>query len=753
MATLDIKDTFGFVEFVQIADKGALSKYFKPLPSGITVSTLDLKSQGGGALEKITSTEVGLDFGTTVQIGTANSVDLEIKPKASSTISIFAPVAGKTVSLFNPDQFAEPVPVAPNQRYIAATFDATVEADASGKATSDLKFGFKGNSDIKLSYYQRFDVSQNQNPGITLAEALKDTIANFAIPGDLDDVAAMQPYSIAAVDGTGSLKFSGTVSLTAMTNAPVSATLTSVGPVQVTAGGKASVGAGFEVSGEYQVRVERLPGSLFSLGLYRKKGTEFSLTASASGGFSAGLGQNDLFGKILEAISKNAKADKEALAGLPADQVAKVQSVIKQVADRTLNIGVSGEVGVGSDKEAMFLYEIDLDAITDQGRPLVHAALEGDLSPLVSWDTELPPKPMPAGITVKKALIAHDKTLRHTLKVNLLGIYNFEQVSQLMLKGATAWDATTGELVLTDTATASLIGVSTLNFAVDSRKLRHLLAEQFLISAAYKASGAVSEPALHAQHSYFDHTLNVSRRQLRNGLLLGAAFKLISDQQTALDELPAGIEDFGAASIVAETDYDDPAVEALFLASNQPPFPKRGPADYESAGRDAIKYLVQKGDEDDYRLYTATEGKLWEGMTQIGNVGSPQFAQLVRNYTQVAIAPSVIGVDYLNIVWWRDAMQACADALIKVRIFLSRHPNIDRNNHDFLAVRKQLANKLLAVVGKTRKDFGGPWGLIAMGLLATRVASVVPTLAITNRYVSLALEKAAAVGAASGALI
>ena len=348
MATLDIKDTFGFVEFVQIADKGALSKYFKPLPSGITVSTLDLKSQGGGALEKITSTEVGLDFGTTVQIGTANSVDLEIKPKASSTISIFAPVAGKTVSLFNPDQFAEPVPVAPNQRYIAATFDATVEADASGKATSDLKFGFKGNSDIKLSYYQRFDVSQNQNPGITLAEALKDTIANFAIPGDLDDVAAMQPYSIAAVDGTGSLKFSGTVSLTAMTNAPVSATLTSVGPVQVTAGGKASVGAGFEVSGEYQVRVERLPGSLFRLGLYRKKGTEFSLTASASGGFSAGLGQNDLFGKILEAISKNAKADKEALAGLPADQVAKVQSVIKQVADRTLNIGVSGEVGVGS---------------------------------------------------------------------------------------------------------------------------------------------------------------------------------------------------------------------------------------------------------------------------------------------------------------------------------------------------------------------------------------------------------------------
>jgi hypothetical protein len=349
MPTIKITDTFGFVDVVQLSDKGALNKYFKPLPGSIAVSNLNLKNQDG-KLDKVASTQAALDLGTTAQLGTGNTVDLEIKATKSGTISIFSPPAGKPATLFNPDQFADPVSVGPNQCYVSAALNATVEADASDK-TGDLKFGFKGSSGVTLSYYELFDANRD-----TLVNAIESTIANFAIPGDLDDIEAMQPNSIATVNGTGDLKFSGTLNLATLTNAPVSLPLTTVGPVQITAGGRFSVGAAFDLSGEYQVRVERLAGNLFRLGLYRKKSTEFSLTASASGGLSAALGQNDLFGKILQAISADPKADQNALAGLPAARVTEIQNVIKQAVDRTLNVGITEEVGFGSASEAMFLY-------------------------------------------------------------------------------------------------------------------------------------------------------------------------------------------------------------------------------------------------------------------------------------------------------------------------------------------------------------------------------------------------------------
>jgi hypothetical protein len=216
MPTIKITDTFGFVDTIQLSDKGALNKYFKPLPGSIAISTLNLKSQDG-KLDKVASTQAALDLGTTAQLGTGNTVDLEIKAKPSGTISIFSPSGGKPAFVFNPEQFADSVSVGPNQSCVSAAFNATVEADNSGK-TSDLKFGFKGSSAVTLSYYELFDTAN----GETLVGAVERTIANFTIPGDLDDIEAMPSDSIAAVNGTGDLKFSGTLNLAALTNAPVS---------------------------------------------------------------------------------------------------------------------------------------------------------------------------------------------------------------------------------------------------------------------------------------------------------------------------------------------------------------------------------------------------------------------------------------------------------------------------------------------------------------------------------------------------
>jgi hypothetical protein len=227
--------------------------------------------------------------------------------------------------------------------------------------------------------------------------------------------------------------------------------------------------------------------------------------------------------------------------------------------------------------------------------------------------------------------------------------------------------------------------------------------------------------------------------------MIGVALRLITEND-ALAHITHGLPDFGKATVIAGTEYDDLAVEKLFLSSTDP-LKARDRTEYESAGREALKYLICKGDQDDYRLLIATDDELWKAMNKNKNVGSLDFKALIRRYTNATIAPDTMGKTFLDIITFADVMEDCAAALIKVRKVLKDHPNVDRNNHDFLHLRRQLAGDLEKVAGKTTVNFGGPWGLIAMCLLARKVATVKPSYSITNPHVTLALDQmAAAVG-------
>src|SRR5256886_3012223 len=51
-------------------------------------------------------------------------------------------------------------------------------------------------------------------------------------------------------------------------------------------GSAIKLGASFEITGAYQIRVQKLGSDKFRLGYYKKRGTEFSLKVSASSGRS-----------------------------------------------------------------------------------------------------------------------------------------------------------------------------------------------------------------------------------------------------------------------------------------------------------------------------------------------------------------------------------------------------------------------------------------------------------------------------------
>jgi hypothetical protein len=735
MPTIPLTDGFG-LNVSMTPTTGALLKYFKNLP-GFNIAKVNVAQIASKTLADVTtdlSFTACLNFANSIAIGTSG-VELTAAASAGGTLALFVPDKDGA-PLFDPDQFGDNIAVAKNRRYVSLQLNTSISPGVS-ETSGDLTFGFQAQSGVTLGYYQLFPADDTK-----VIDAIEETISSFTIPADLDDIQGMAEGSVATAEGTGQLTFSGSVNLLAVTNPLASATLPMLGALGVTGGASVTVGASYTYSGDYQVRVQRLAGSSFRLGFYRRRKSDYSVTASANASVTATIGTstNDLIVKLITAISSQPEADVKALqqAGLSAAEIGNIQSAIKCAVNRCLGIGATLEFETADTSEAMFLYQVDLRALQPDGRAMLHAALEGKLDQLVAADTQFP-----AGISVIKTCISQTKTFQHSLKVNLLGIYNFLQLSSLVLKGSAAWDAATGALVLTDQITAAKIGVSTNNLQADSQKLLKVMAQQFLITAAYRSVSNIvnSGPALTAQQSYYEMQHNASALQVRNDLLTAAALGLLSPAD-AIGKLPGGVSQFGAETVYAEAIYDDPAFRSLFLTDGK----LRDMNDYIAAGKKAITMIVQPHDQDDFRLILATHDGLYEQLASNGNTQSKIFQQMLIDAGVPSANVVAAGVDYTDIAWLAQAMNSTGVKLLAIDQYLAAHPGTDPGNHDFLQLKKALADQVGRVAQLATEHFGGPWGFNAMTLLGSSSAR---KWFLTNAHVSGVYESAKT-GAAGG---
>jgi hypothetical protein len=724
MAVFKLKDGFGFDETIT-PGKGALSKYFRNLPDWV-VAPIDLAQIASQDLTDpaVTRIQADLIFSQQISIG---KPAVQLKVGAGGKLSIFVP--GKDGDpLFHPDLFGDNIKVAATQRYVSLALTAELNGSASA-SPGDLKFGFNGKSNVTFAYYNPFET------GTKVREGLKQTIEAFCIAGDLDDIINMPPGSIATAEASGDLKFSGSVNLLSVTNPLATADVPLAGAIKVTGGLSIPVEADYEFSGNYQVRVQRLASDGFRLGFYRKRASEFDFSASASAALTIKLGDSDLFKKLMQAISSDPNGDLKDLeaAGLPASQSKAIQSAIKNAVNRSLEIGARLELSHLDESDAMFLYEVDLGKVQRDGRELLHSALEGDLSGLLAADQNIP-----AGIQVMKSLVSTAKTFRHNLKINLLGIYNVLRLSKLLIHGTTTWDASTGELVFTDQIAADKITIITSNFQVkNTDKLREILAGHFLITAAYRAgNNVVSGPDITGLQSFFSLEQNPGAIRIRNYFLIPVALGLETLHLTQTG-FPESIDEFGKTTVYAEAGYDNAAFRSLFFAGSG----LQDPLLYIAAGRQAIQNLVTKGDTDDSRLLLATNDGFFHQLQKIGNVQSPQFAQACINAGVPEHMVHFVGTDYLDVVWFAETMQNAGEKLQAVDRYLAKNPAADPGNHEFLQLKKQLAEALARAVEQATTDFGGPWGFEAMALLGK---SRTQKWLLVNQYVTCSLPAAKA---------
>ncbi|HEV7906060.1 MAG TPA: hypothetical protein VGO96_19625 [Pyrinomonadaceae bacterium] len=735
MATVKFTDNFGFVGDVEFPEGLGILRYIRDL-RGLKISDLNLAALQQIPLDKVPvkNASGGLSFEQPVSIG-INQVEMTVKAEGSGRLQLVSP---KDKQLFDPELFGEPIPVGADQFYVSLGVTASVSTSLS-REVRDLGFGFDSGGEVSLAVYRLFTKTGAGGGSFPpFVQAIQETAKSFVILGDLEDLAGMSEGMVATIEGKGSLKFSGEAELLSVVNPLVSIDLpTPAGELQVVSGNSIKVGASFELFGSYQIRAQKLDAKRVRLGFYKKRGSEFTLKVAAKGGVSAGVGETDFLGQLLKAVSKNPEVDKQQLAagGLGKEQVAAIEEAVKAGIQRKLELALNFELSETNSSEAAFDYEIDLGKLKEDGRQAIHNALDGDLSALVQNEAALP-----AGLTLRRSIFTETKKKKQTFKLNLLGIYNFISISTLTLKGKVLFVPETGELVITDRATASRIAASTSNFAADHAKLRKVLAESFLVTAAYSCSKlAAPSQKLEISHTYFELNSKTNGATMKNNLDVVETLGLMKKQEK--DKLLAGRNNFGSTTLYAEAQYDDALATRLFLNPDGTP---RSEAEYEKAGRAAIESLVQAGEPDDYRRLPMTDNALWQELTQLGN---PHNFKTLDKIKQLKLAKKLpmeiivggISTDYLVVRWWASEMRQLGEKLAEVRNFLKDNPKIDPENNDFKALRRGLAEHLKKVAGRTKEQFGDPWGLAAMDLATGRAAKA--KVQVTGQRVAFVRER------------
>jgi hypothetical protein len=695
--TIQIVDGFGLDLQAALNPNSAFSKYFQQLPS-LSVIQQNLASLQDVSLVAfpLKSTQIGIAFNQPTAI-TKTSPQFAGGAAISGTLLVVT-----TGKLFDPDPFENPIEVPSGHAYMGLGLQVSISPGIK-LPSGDVVYGFAVGSQVCFTHYKCFETTTTTP---TFRAALEASLQDYVIPLGADDLDALDVGDIATVQGTGSLQFSGTVNLLTSVNPLASLSSPALPGIQVTAGAAIDIGASYTIEGDFQVRIQKVDDSTVRIGFYRKRGSDFTVQVSPSIGVSAGTTNVDFISTVLKAISPSPlpSADQFEEEGLTKDKQETIAKALNAAVQRQLELAVEADLQALSSDEAAFLYEISLRDLGPDGRAAIQDALRLNLSTLLG-----PEGSLPRGISEIESLLTTTRTRGHSFKVNILGIYNYASINDLTLKGTTLTDPVSGTVLMTDEANATRV-TGAVNYLADPDKLRNLLAQSFLITAAYRCSGLIAHaPSLKASYWHFAMHAKTNRNAMSAYLDALQALGLISEAQKAVRL--SDLSDFGRSTFYLSTDYDDSLCQSLYLRPDDQP---RKIEEYEQIGRQALRQLLHPGDEDGYRLRSLENDALWQQVKATGGTLA-NLAPLFPDLQPDTQLPIVAG-DYLLIEWWATTMSRLAVTLSAAKHFFAQKPAPASNSPAFQKAQADLWHRMADVASKTHDRFADPWGVVAMDL-------------------------------------
>ncbi len=717
MPSISIRDTVN-AEIVTANPQvtSGLGKYLKGASAQLLAGA-EVASQLRTDLSIANAGERGLrlTWADAVPLG-SNAVLLTIDAGASVMIGVYNRTG---MHLLENTFIGTPLKVPAAQAFVSISIRPTLELGVQGQVGA-LSFGFSAGSQSEWRSYAPFDLTASP---ITVADACKVALEHFVVPNTTDDLKQMRQRpagTLACVSGHGQLRFGAALNVVAAINPLASLdTLAKLGRLEVNGGASAAVGVTATVSGGYQIRAQTIDGATVRLGFHTASGQGLEIALGASAGPGISLGERDLLAMLFKGTGGLDTPAREDLVegGITSEQLDRVAAAMKTGLSRKLEVALAAQFSALRHDEAAFLYDVEVDRLDATGAAAIDAALAGDLSHLTALESEAAGH----GIRVLQSRTQELRKKTISWRINLVGIVNVLSVSELVRTGTIVHDEVSGELLITDKVTSDRVGA-----IVGAKTIRKLLYESALMTLTYKASGLDVNTGLEASQSFFFFDHDANRQRMSDYLDAVAALELIDDAAANADL--GSDDDFGKASLVLETTFNQAASERVFGQPGPPPDQES----YEQIGKRALLALVQPGDPDEFRRIPLADAALWKRMK---DAGQPSFPFVLpppitgggdaRSAQRVAM----VAADYSVIVWWSEAMTLAATQLAEMRAFLRGRTASDlEGDAEFRERRTDLGKAIAKAIRRNTATFDDPWGLVALFMAADGAAAAAATV-------------------------
>ena len=250
------------------------------------------------------------------------------------------------------------------------------------------------------------------------------------------------------------------------------------------------------------------------MSFYRRRGRSLSVSAKALAGVSAEIRGRDLLAALMKAISPNPEADLLTLvdAGLDDRAIEAIQQAVAASIDRSLTLSAQFQLSALREDEALFSYDVELSRLDQAGKAAVGDAMHGRLA-AIGQAADAANGPIRLVASAAKQL----RERKTSWRINVLGILNIASFVELVREGSVTFDPVSGTLTAADKVSARRIRIKEKPFESDSEKLRKVLFESVMVTAAYQASRALgSTVSLTADHTYLEQRGRTKRTDLED---------------------------------------------------------------------------------------------------------------------------------------------------------------------------------------------------------------------------------------------
>ena len=706
---------------------GGLGKYLKAaasLRSVVPLARVFSKplTEASGARELALAVEQDVPVG--------EGKELSISAGAGASLGVHE--AGSEI--FEGTDLQAAVTIPNGTTYTSLQLEALIKAALTGTKGS-IGFGFSAGTAFRYAYFHPFDTVGD---GMKVADAMKAMFSSAVFPSDADDLGRLAVGAIVSVAGEGELTISGEATLSSSANLLATPGLPIVGTVALTHGASVSVGAEWTVSGEFEMRVSRTDTKTLHVAFYRRRGRSLSVSAKASAGLTATIRGRDMLATLMRAISSDPETDLLTLvnAGLEDDSIEAIQAAIQASIDRSLTVSAQLQVSALRENESVFAYDVDIDRLDAAGKAALGEALHGRLA-------KIGDAPAGGAIRMVSSAARQLRERKTSWKINLLGILNVASFVELVREGTVLYDPVSGALTAADKVSARRIRVKEMPLASDAEKLRKLLFESLMITAAYRASRALGTAlTLTADQTYLEQRGRTKRQDLEDHYRALIALGLCDERER--DARLGAETEFGASTFVIENSFDAAACDAMYLDADGTP---HSVEHYEAIGRRSLLALIPATDPArSYRRVALESDTMWARARMAGAAIDTVLPGQIRDNP---LRLAVVRGDVVTILWWAKAMSRAATELVATRTFIGQRDAASlAADPAFTKARNNLSEALGKVVATTEARFDDPWDVLAMDAAAARLGRLESMIVSTRVAVAYKEPEALAAPAA-----